>query len=95
VAVRSRIDKNARIKDLPRLPSSYLRRIHTDTVAPQAAGSIRTAMDFYGHDHVMYGTDHPCWSPHAAREVIGRLDLDEARAELLYSANARAVFGLT
>jgi aminocarboxymuconate-semialdehyde decarboxylase len=90
-----RIDKNARIAGIPQPPSTYLKRVYTDTVAPQATGSIRSALDFYGHDHVMYGTDYPCWSPRAAGEVIGQLSLDDAQRELLYSANARVVFNLT
>jgi aminocarboxymuconate-semialdehyde decarboxylase len=64
-----RLDKNARIKDLPQPPSTYLRRMAVDTVAPQAL-TIRGALEFYGAARVLYGTDFPCWQPSAAVGVI-------------------------
>jgi len=27
---------------------------------------MRFAIDYYGIDHVMYGTDYPCWDPKPA-----------------------------
>ncbi|QRP43665.1 amidohydrolase family protein [Amycolatopsis sp. FDAARGOS 1241] len=87
-----RIDKNARIEGLPSLPSHYLRRTFVDTVAPQAL-TIRTALEYYGADHILYGTDHPCWSPRAAVSVLDEAGLsDEVRVKI-YS-NAASVFPL-
>ncbi|MFI5607935.1 amidohydrolase family protein [Amycolatopsis sp. NPDC051903] len=87
-----RIDKNARIEGLPSLPSHYLRRTFVDTVAPQAL-TIRTALEYYGADHVLYGTDHPCWSPRTAVSVLDEADLsDEVRAKIY--TNAASVFPL-
>lgn len=87
-----RIDKNARIKNLPSLPSHYLRRIFVDTVAPQAL-TIRTALEYYGADNILYGTDHPCWSPRAAVAVLDEADLgDDVRAKIY--TNAASVFPL-
>jgi aminocarboxymuconate-semialdehyde decarboxylase len=90
-----RIDKNARIAELPEPPSTYLKRIYVDTVAPHAAGSIRTALEFYGAERVLYGTDYPCWSPTAAGQVIGELGLDEAGQALLFAENAHRIFDLS
>ncbi|HEV7979206.1 amidohydrolase family protein [Amycolatopsis sp.] len=89
-----RIDKNARIEGLPRPPSEYLKRIFVDTVAPQEL-TIRTAVDFYGPDKILYGTDHPCWSPHAARDVIVEAGLSEEDRTRVMSTNAEAAFDLT
>lgn len=88
-----RIDKNAR-QPLPHQPSHYLARTFVDTVTPQAL-TVRTALEFYGPDHVLYGTDYPCWSPQAAVETIeeARLNADE-RAKV-FSSNAAAVIRLT
>lgn len=87
-----RIDKNARIKDLPSLPSTYLRRTFVDTVAPQAL-TIRTALEYYGADHILYGTDHPCWSPNAAVSVLDEAELGEEVLARIYR-NAESVFPL-
>ncbi|GAA3527827.1 amidohydrolase family protein [Amycolatopsis ultiminotia] len=87
-----RIDKNARVEGLPAPPSHYLRQIFVDTVAPQAL-TIRTALEYYGEDNVLYGTDHPCWSPRAANAVLDEANLGEdVRAKI--SANAASVFPL-
>lgn len=88
-----RIDKNANQKALPELPSAYLRRIFVDTVAPQAL-TIRTAVEYYGEDHVLYGTDYPCWDPDAALEVVTEAGLGEARTKRVLSGNVRQVFRL-
>ena len=57
-----RMDKNGKKANLPELPSTYLKRIYTDTVTPHAIG-MKFAVEFFGADHVMYGSDYPCWSP--------------------------------
>jgi aminocarboxymuconate-semialdehyde decarboxylase len=88
-----RIDKNARIKGLPELPSTYLRRTYVDTVCPQDL-TVRTAVEFYGADHVMYGTDYPCWSPKAAVEVIDGARLDEADTAKVLRDNAAGLLGI-
>ncbi|WP_052489495.1 amidohydrolase family protein [Streptomyces sp. 150FB] len=89
-----RIDKNARIAALPEPPSAYLRRLFVDTVAPQAL-TIRTAVEFFGADHVLYGTDYPCWSQRAAVDVIDEAGLTDEDRELVMSANAPTVFDLS
>jgi len=88
-----RIDKNARIKGLPEPPSTYLRRTYVDTVCPQEL-TIRTAVEFYGADHVMYGTDYPCWSPKAAAAVIDGARLTGTDTDKVLRDNAAAVLGI-
>lgn len=82
-----RIDKNARIAGLRRRPSEYLANILVDTVAPQAL-TIRTAIEFYGAENVLYGTDYPCWSPSAALEVLADAKLDTEQTKMLLTKNA-------
>lgn len=88
-----RIDKNARIKGLPELPSVYLRRTYVDTVAPQEL-TIRAAVEFYGADHVIYGTDYPCWSPKAAVAVVDGAGLTEADTARVLRDNAAGLLGI-
>src|SRR5690606_5340386 len=69
-----RMDKNTLRAKLPKPASTYLKRMYTDTVSPHAPG-IKFAIDYYGIDNVMYGTDYPCWQPAHALALIDELDL--------------------
>jgi aminocarboxymuconate-semialdehyde decarboxylase len=78
-----RLDKNGNGAKLPELPSTYLKRMYTDVVSPHALG-IKFAMDFFGIDHIFYGTDYPCWEPLEAMRLFDEVGLDqEARSKVL------------
>lgn len=87
-----RLDKNARRPGL-QPPSTYLRRMYADTVAPHAH-TTRLAIDFYGIDKVMYGTDYPCWNPAAAFAMLMELELDEVDLDKILRGNAAKLFGI-
>jgi aminocarboxymuconate-semialdehyde decarboxylase len=87
------MDKNTKAAKLPRPASEYLRRMYTDTVSPHSAG-IRFAIDYYGIDRVMYGTDYPCWDPAACLALIDEIDLSESDKQKLFYDNARRILGL-
>ena len=88
-----RMDKNCKKAGLPKLPSVYLKRMYTDTVSPHMLG-IKFAIDFYGIDHVMYGTDYPCWDPATCLQLIDEIGLSEADQRKLFVDNVRALFRL-
>jgi aminocarboxymuconate-semialdehyde decarboxylase len=88
-----RMDKNSGRAKLPRKPSEYLRRMFTDTVQPHALG-MRLAIEFYGVDHVMYGSDYPCWDPKAALQILDECGISAADQEKIFYANARRNLGL-
>jgi len=88
-----RMDKNGHHAKLPQPPSSYIRRMYTDTVSPHAAG-IRFAIEFYGIDRVMYGTDYPCWDPRTCLQLIEEIGLDETQTQKLFWDNAVRILGL-
>jgi aminocarboxymuconate-semialdehyde decarboxylase len=89
-----RMDKNGKAAKLPHPPSTYLKRMYTDTVSPHTAG-MKFAIEYYGVDHVMYGSDYPCWSPAAALDYFDKIGLpQEDQAKILYG-NARRVLNLT
>jgi len=88
-----RMDKNSKAAKLPQPPSTYLRRMYTDTVSPHAMG-VKFAVDFYGVDHVMYGSDYPCWNPTAALEVFAEAGLSAQGQEQILYSNARRILGL-
>ena len=88
-----RMDKNSGTAKLPRPASHYLKRMYTDTVSPHAAG-MKFAIEYYGIDHVMYGTDYPCWDPATALELLGEVGLSKADQEKIFYGNARRILGL-
>jgi aminocarboxymuconate-semialdehyde decarboxylase len=88
-----RMDKNTKKAKLPQPASTYLRRMYTDTVSPHTAG-LKFAIDYYGIDNVMYGTDYPCWDPATALKLLGEIELSEQDKNKLFYANARRILGL-
>jgi aminocarboxymuconate-semialdehyde decarboxylase len=89
-----RMDKNSGAAKLPRPPSEYIKRMYTDTVTPHAMG-MKFAIEYYGLDHVMYGTDYPCWDPATCLRLLEELDLDAAQKQALFYDNARRILKLT
>ena len=88
-----RIDKNGGRARLPQLPSTYLKRMFTDTVSPHTLG-LKFAIEYYGIDYVMYGTDYPCWDPATALKLIAALNLSQQDQEKLFYKNARRILRL-
>ncbi len=88
-----RMDKNTKAANLPRPVSEYMKRMYTDTVSPHSMG-MKFAIDYYGLDHVMYGTDYPCWDPATCLQLLQDVPLSEADKRKLYYDNARRILGL-
>jgi len=88
-----RMDKNSGAAKLPQTASTYLKRMYTDTVSPHAAG-MKFAIDYYGLDHVMYGTDYPCWDPATALKLLDEVGLSPADRQKIFYDNARRILGL-
>jgi aminocarboxymuconate-semialdehyde decarboxylase len=88
-----RMDKNGKNAKLPRPPSTYMKRMYTDTVTPHSMG-MRFAIDYYGIDRVMYGSDYPCWDPATALALLDELNLSDADKDKLFYRNARRILGL-
>lgn len=88
-----RMDKNSKKARLPKPPSAYIKRMITDTVSPHSLG-IKFAIEYYGIDHVMYGTDYPCWDPATCLRLINEIELSPADRQKLFYGNARRVFRL-
>ena len=88
-----RMDKNGKPAKLPRPPSDYIKRMYTDTVSPHTAG-MKFAIDYYGVDHVMYGTDYPCWEPAQTLKYFAGIGLSEADTQKIMYDNARRILKL-
>jgi aminocarboxymuconate-semialdehyde decarboxylase len=88
-----RMDKNGKAAKLPKPPSYYIRRMYTDTVSPHSAG-MKFALDYYGADNVMYGSDYPCWDPAIALKLIDEIGLSDSDKDKLFYSNARRILNL-
>jgi aminocarboxymuconate-semialdehyde decarboxylase len=88
-----RMDKNSKKAKLPQPVSTYIKRMYTDTVSPHEMG-VRFAVEFYGAEHVMYGSDYPCWDPDAALKVLREAGLSEADQNKVLNENARRILNL-
>jgi aminocarboxymuconate-semialdehyde decarboxylase len=88
-----RMDKNTTAAKLPKPASVYLKRMYTDTVSPHPAG-LKFAIEYYGVDQVMYGTDYPCWDPATALRLLEEVGLSVADKTKLFYSNARRILAL-
>jgi aminocarboxymuconate-semialdehyde decarboxylase len=88
-----RMDKNTKAAKLPRPVSTYIKRMYTDTVSPHSLG-MKFAIDYYGIDNVMYGTDYPCWDPATCLKLLQEIELSDADKKKLYYDNAVRILGL-
>jgi len=88
-----KMDHNIKRTALQQPATTYIKRMYTDTVSSHLAG-MKFAIEFYGADHVMYGTDYPCLDHHKTFEQFNEIELsEEDRYKILYG-NARALFNL-
>jgi aminocarboxymuconate-semialdehyde decarboxylase len=55
---------------------------------------MKFAIEYFGIDNVMYGTDYPCWDPATALELLDELGLSQEHQEKLFYSNARRILGL-
>jgi aminocarboxymuconate-semialdehyde decarboxylase len=89
-----RLDKNASSADLvDQHPTTYLKRMWVDTAMPYPP-TIAMALEFYGADRVLYGSDNPCWNPMAALEATRSLNLEATAMSAVLEGNARGLLDL-
>ncbi len=72
-------------------PLDVLKSLYVDTAEGMWEPWLRIALDFFGVEHVIFGTDYPWGSTEKIMDSIKRLSLDETQTEKIYSANARKV----
>ncbi len=80
---------------LPRRPLDYFQMFYADTAISGSRIALRCGLDFFGSEHVLFGSDCPFdpeGGPAYIREIIAaidKLDLDEVTQKLLYEDNIR------
>ncbi|MCC2612526.1 amidohydrolase family protein [Neorhizobium petrolearium] len=88
-----RMDKNSGTAGLPKPVSHYLHRMFTDTVSPHSAG-MKFAIEYFGADNVMYGTDYPCWDPAVCLKLLEEIEMTPAVKQKIFHDNAVRILGL-
>ena len=82
---------------LPRPPLEYFRRFYADTALFGAPHAVRCVLDFFGADHVLFGTDMPLGPPVAIAATIADVQaagLNKEDLEKVFAGNARRLLGL-
>jgi predicted TIM-barrel fold metal-dependent hydrolase len=74
-------------------PSQHIRRLYTDTVCVWPA-AIRTSLDLFGADRVMFGSDYPFWDPLRTIEALEQTPLSAREGEAVNQSTAERLFGL-
>jgi predicted TIM-barrel fold metal-dependent hydrolase len=102
LGARTPPDQAADIEGWPltRRPVDYFRMMYADTAMFGAAHALRCVIDFYGRDHVLFGSDSPYdpeRGPGYIRSTIKNLeeiDLDPAARQAIYAGNVIRLLGL-
>ena len=77
--------------DVP--PSEHVKLLYTDSVCDWPPG-LRLALDTFGPEHVMFGTDEPFWQSDRAVRTVEALGLPAGEAEQVWSGNAERFFAI-
>ena len=87
-------DYSVILKRMAKRPVDYFKMFYADTAINGSAPAIRCGLDFYGRDHVLFGTDCPFdpeGGPMFIREAIRAIDslkLKDGDRRKLYFGNA-------
>jgi aminocarboxymuconate-semialdehyde decarboxylase len=75
-------------------PIDYFRRFYADTVLAGSTAALRCGIDFFGHEHVVFGTDFPygpesglCFMRETIR-MLGEAELSGMERDRIYFGNA-------
>ncbi len=87
------------VKDsLPRPPIDYFKRFYADTALFGAPHAVRCVIDFFGRDHVLFGTDMPLGPADSIARTLDDIDacgLDDMDCALVYAGNAARLLKLS
>jgi predicted TIM-barrel fold metal-dependent hydrolase len=91
-------DRDAIMAGLAAQPLDYFRRFYTDSALFGAPHAVRCAVEFFGPEHVLFGTDMPLGGPAVVADTIAdveALGLDAAATEAIFAGNARRLLRIT
>ena len=82
--------------DIPQLPSQAAHRLWYDTVSHCHGPALRCAIDTFGFDRILLGTDFPYEDGDTFVRAVAYIDetADPSEAHAILEANAMALFGI-
>jgi len=81
-------------------PLDYFRRFYVDT-ADHPSSTLRCALDFFGADHLVFGTNYPYGPEEGCRfvrnslEAVRGLGLEEAETHAILGGTAARLLGIS
>jgi uncharacterized protein len=90
-------DREAIMAGLKSEPLDYFRRFYTDTALFGAPHAVRCAVEFFGAEHVLFGTDMPLGGPAVVDDAITDIEALGLAGEdtaAIFAGNARRVLRL-
>ncbi|MHB8246297.1 MAG: amidohydrolase family protein [Acidimicrobiales bacterium] len=78
-------------------PIASFHRFYADTAMFGAGHAVRCAVEFFGPDHVLFGTDMPLGGPKVVADTIADVEaigLDADDLDQIFAGNARRLFRL-
>ena len=83
------------VKDLGKAPSEILKNIYCDTSAVKSKNILRMALDMFGPEHILWGSDYPANKDiTGALNVVNELGLSELQKKKILGKNLEDIFGL-
>jgi predicted TIM-barrel fold metal-dependent hydrolase len=82
---------------LPRPPLEYFKRFYADTALFGAQHAVQCVLDFFGPDHVLFGTDMPLGPPTAVEATIADIegcDLSVLERSAVYGDNVATLLAI-
>ena len=83
------------VKDLGKFPSDIFKNIYCDTSAVKSKNILKMALDTFGAEHLLWGSDYP-----ANKDVLGsiqvikELDIDKEQKEKILGKNLENIIDL-
>ena len=78
----------------PGRPSEHLRRLYVDCVC-ESPSALRLAVETFGADHIMFGSDEPFWTAERAAQTLDAARLSASDVEMIRNGTAKVLFGLS
>lgn len=83
------------VKDLGRAPSEILKNIYCDTSAVKSKNILKMALDMFGPQRLLWGSDYPANKDIAgALNVVNELEISQEQKEKMLGKNIENIFDL-
>ena len=83
------------VKDLGQAPSAIFKNIYCDTSAVKSKNILKMALDTFGAEHLLWGSDYPANKDiPGALNVIKELNIEESQKEKILGKNLEHILGL-